>query len=73
METLSMYRFRKYGTLRWYNGIPVYVGGRLVTKTRLALWWPVNWVVLTIVVPYALFYGIREGVKAWKHNKTLGA
>jgi hypothetical protein len=49
-----MLKFQKFGTLWWYNGLPVYAGGRLLTRRHLCWWWPVNW----IAVPLALVVAI---------------
>lgn len=53
-------RFQKYGTLWSYNGIPVYVGNKLVTKRRMCWWWPVNWVALLIVAPVIAWRVVRK-------------
>lgn len=50
-----MYKFQKYGTLYWYNGVPVYMGGKLITKNRMAFWWPINWVVVIVTAPYIIY------------------
>ena len=49
-----MYKFERYGTLWWYKGLPIYAGGKLITKKRMVLWWPLNWVFVIVVFPYLL-------------------
>lgn len=39
-----VYKFEKYGLLLRYHGVPVYVGGHLMTKRDIVWWWPLNWV-----------------------------
>ena len=33
----------------WHNGIPLYIGDRLITKSKFVLWWPGNWIIIPIV------------------------
>ena len=44
-----MYKFEKYGLLMWHNGIPLYIGDRLVPQCKFVLWWPGNWIIIPIV------------------------
>lgn len=48
-------RFHRFGTLWSYNGIPLYIGGKCITNSRMAWWWPVNWIAVACFLPYALF------------------
>jgi len=55
-----MYKFEKYGTLWWYNGLPVYMGDKLITKSRMVFWWPVNWLVVIITAPYIVYKALTN-------------
>ena len=55
-----MYKFQKYGTLMYYNGLPVYVGNRCITDRKLVWWWPVNWVVVTLAMPIVIYRILKD-------------
>ena len=50
-----MCKLGKYGSLWWYNGIPVYVGKILITHRELVKWYPWNWVLFILALPIIIY------------------
>lgn len=38
-----------------HNGLPLYVGDRLISKYSIVWWWPPNWVWLAYAIPFGLY------------------
>lgn len=55
-------KWQKYGSLWSYSGIPVYIGGRLITKSRMVWWWPWNWVVIAAALPFVVWRMLRKRI-----------
>jgi hypothetical protein len=55
-----MYKFEKYGTLMRYDGIPLYIGNRLLTKRWFVWWWPINWIAIVVFLIPAIYLTIRN-------------
>lgn len=62
----TMYEFTKYGCLVKHNGIPMYAGDQLISKFNIVWWWPWNWVVILLSLPYAIMYTMRDYKNASK-------
>lgn len=53
--SMMVLRFEKYLTLFSYNGIPVYVGDKCITRRSMVWWWPINWLAVVVGTPVALW------------------
>lgn len=59
------YRFHKWGSLWWSDGLPVYIGGKEITPHGWVWWFPWNWVlfvalllITAVMVPYRKLRGV---------------
>lgn len=56
----KVFKFHRFGTLWEYNGIPVYVGSKCITRNWLVWWWPINWLMTLLLSPYLIYLAIRK-------------
>jgi hypothetical protein len=57
------YKFRRFGTLMQYRGMPIYFNGRRIgPEPQIVWWWPVNWVVLPFAFILMVWRMIKEAL-----------
>jgi len=65
-ENNIIYKFKKFGMLVKYYGLPTFLSERPITDCAIVWWFPWNWVLIVIATPVVIFRRVVSALGARK-------